>query len=1103
MSKKIYSGTVSWMVKHSVTSNLLMFVLLLGGIAGSILIKKEVFPDFNLDKVEVVVEYPGASPEEVEKSIILVIEDSVEGLDGIDEIQSKASEGRGLVSIEMVKGYNLDKLAQDVNNEVDRITSFPEEAEKPQIYIVSKKRHVVSVLLYGGSNQILLREATEELRDALLNNEHITQVELAGAEEFEISIDISQDKLREYGVTYEEVANAIRKSSIELPAGGIKTKGGEILVRVEERKDYGNEFEKIPIITTPEGGIIRLENVATINDSFKETDCYATYDGKRAIKLDIYRVGDQTPLEVAGAVRSVLKKMQTIIPSEYKTTIVDDQSKVYEQRFNLMMKNGFYGLLLVIVLLGIFLEIRLAFWVTLGIPISFLGTMLFLPMLGLSLNIVSMFAFIISLGIVVDDAIVVGENVYKYHKRGLSFFDSAIQGTREVALPVVFSVLTNIVAFMPLAFVPGTMGKIFLIIPVVVISTFVISLIESLYVLPGHLAHESKFINFCAKNLKYFVFIPAVIYCVIDYVWGYKLIDQVYGIDKSIILSLLLVPSIISILLDFIFGLKRKDFGYFLHKFQQSFSEWFEQKVKQVYGPILNIALKYRYITLAISVVILILTIAYVKSGRLGLITFPKVEQDYALVTVAMPYGTPIKKVEEIRDKLEAGAEKAIEKNGGDDLGTGIFSWIGAPLQFSMGRDTGSHIIKTWVYLKEPDKRPITTDKFVKEWGKEVGELEGIDMIRYESDAGGPGSGSALTIELSHRNIEMLQDASTELGLALERYSNVKDIDTGFSPGKPQLSLVLTEFGKSMGLKARDLATQLRSTYYGYEVVRQQRERNEVKIMVRRLKSERDTEESIDNFIVRLTNGAEVPLEKVTKITRGRAYTTIARRNGRRAVTVTADVVPQRATERILKDVVKNIMPTLQEKYPGLTYSFEGKQANIRESLTGLFIGLLVAIVVIYSLLAIPLNSYTQPLIIMLSIPFGIVGAVYGHVVMNYPLCIISIFGIVALSGVVVNDSLVLIDFANKERANGVDKYHAVHSAGILRFRPIMLTTLSTFFGLTPMIFETSAQAKFLIPLALSLGFGILFATAITLIIVPSFYMVIEDVLDIFSTTED
>jgi len=1016
-SKK--KGPVAWMAGHSVTANLLMLVLLVGGFFSGYRIKKEVFPYFELDRVQITVPYPGASPQEVERGIILAIEEAVQGLEGVDEVRASAKEGFGTVTVEMIEGENLQKLGQDIQSEVDRITSFPEESEEPRVVIVARKRFVVSLALYGDQSEGVLREYAEYLRDRLLQNPDITQVELVGVRNYEISVEISQDKLRTYNLTLEEVAGRIGRTSVELPGGAVKTPGGDILIRVKERKDYGHEFGKIPIITANDGTQVLLEDIADIKDGFEETDNAATYNGKPSVMVEVYRIGDQTPVSVSNAAKRVVEAVNKELPPGLAVVLRNDRSNIYRQRMGLLIKNGCMGLGLVFILLALFLEIRLAFWVALGIPISFMGSLLVLPAMGVSINMVSMFAFIVTLGIVVDDAIVVGENVYHHHQRGVLWFNAAVSGTREIAMPVTFSVLTNMIAFAPMFFVPGILGKVFKQIPVVVISVFAISLIECFLILPAHVGHQKKL---------------------------------------------------------------RKGFFSRIHAWQQRFSNAFVRFVSRRYGPLLGLALRWRYVTMSLGIAVLLIVVGYAKSGRMGFELFPKIESDYAKVTATLPFGTAFQKTEKVQQMLVKAAREVVAENGGKTLMEGIFARI------------NGNQADVRIYLTPPNKRPISTAQITERWRERVGGIPGLESLLFESDAGGPGRGAAITVELSHKNIGLLEKAAADVAKALGFYPIVKDIDDGFAPGKQQIDFQIKPEARSLGLRSKEVARQVRHAYYGAEALRQQRGRNEVKVMVRLPKIERISEYILEEMILRTPNGSEIPLRSAVTIHRGRAYTDINRRDGRRIVTVEADVRPRSKAGEISQSLKSETLPTLQKKYPGLIYGFEGRQADRRESMQSLMQGLLVALVVIFAMLAVPLNSYVQPVIIMVAIPFGIVGAVIGHLIMGYSLSVLSMFGVVALSGVVVNDSLVLIDFANRKERAGMNRRDAIHQAGIHRFRPIILTTLTTFGGLSPMIFETSRQARFLIPMAISLGYGILFATVITLVLVPSLYLIIEDI---------
>jgi multidrug efflux pump subunit AcrB len=1017
-------GPIAWMARNNVASNLLMLMFLLGGIGMVLKIKQEVFPNIVRDTVTVRVPYPGASPEEVEQGIILAVEESLQGLEGIKEIRSTASEGSGSIVAELLEGADRMQVYQDIKSEVDRITTLPQDAEEAEVALDVRRREVMSVALFGDVRDTSLRDLAEKVRNQLLQDSNITQVDLSGVRDLEIRIEVPRENLRRYGLSIQEIADRLGQASVDLPGGGMKTGAGEILVRMKERRDFGREFARLPIVTTTDGSRVLLEDIATITDGLADTDRYALYNGKPSVMLEIYRVGEQTPIQVSDAVKRQLKLLRNDLPEGIETSVVHDRAEVYRQRLELMLTNGGMGLLLVLVLLGVFLELRLAFWVMMGIPVSFLGAMLLMPLFGLSINMMTMFAFILALGIVVDDAIVVGENIYHYHQEGMPFLDAAIMGAHEVAIPVGFSILTNIVAFLPLCLLPGMMGKIMWMLPIIVISTFVISWVECLFILPSHLGHQH------AK--------------------------------------------------------RRRGINLWFHTAQQSFSHWFVRQVRTKYGPFLDLALRHRYLVVCLALAIFVGVMGYVLSGRMGFEMFPKVESDYAYAYMVLPYGSAVKRSEAVAQRVLSAARQVLRDSGHPELVKGMFADI--------GKD-GSHTAEIRVFLADAEIRDLimSTQGFVDRWRKLVGTVPGTEYIRFQADRGGPGSGAALTVELRHVDMAILEEASADLADSLGEFPLTADIDDGYQRGKQQLDFKIKPEGESLGLNAQTVARQVRNFYYGAEVVRQQRGRNEVKVMVRLPLAERVSEYDLENLILQTPVGTEVPLREVVAKTRGRAYTSISRRNGQRTVTVSADVRPRTKSNEVINVLDREIMPALMDRYPGVTYSYEGHQAENRDSMSSLLLMIPAVLLAIYALLAIPFRSYLQPAIVMVSIPFGIVGAVIGHLIMGYNLSMIGLIGILALSGVVVNDALVLIDFANRTRAAGATAHDAVVASGVQRFRPIMLTTLTTFGGLMPMIFETSRQARFLIPMALSLGYGILFATSITLLLVPSLYMMVED----------
>lgn len=1021
-------GPIAWMVANRVTPNLLMLVLLLGGLFVALQIKQEVFPEFESDIVKVTVSYPGASPEEVERGIVLAVEEAVRGEDGVKEVSSTAAEGKATINVELLENADREKAYQDIKQQVDRITTFPEDAEQPNVTLAAHVHEVVSVEVFGDVGEWALREVAEQVRDRLLADKGITQVEMEGARDYQIHIEIPQAKLRAYGLTLEEVSTRVARTAVEVPGGSVKTSGGEILLRVKDRKDWAREFADIAIVTTASGAVLRLADIAAVRDDFADTDRIGTYNGKRAIGLAVNRVGEQTPIGVSEATRRVLAAVEADLPQGVEVAINRDQSEVYRQRLELLLKNAFMGLTLVMVLLGVFLEVKLAFWVTMGIPISFLGSFLFLYPAGVSINMISTFAFIIALGIVVDDAIVAGENIYERRQKGMGFTEAAILGVREVMNPVAFSILTNVIAFIPLYFVPGVMGKVFSVIPMVVISVFLVSWIEAVFILPSHLAHSRPHTG---------------------------------------------------------------RLGAFIHRGQAAVSRQLQRFIHGLYRPVLGGCIAHRYAVAAAAAALLAVVVAYAASGRMGLVLMPRTESDQSVVTAVLPYGSPLASSVAVRDRLVGAARKVAAENGGERLVTGIFATI------------DENQVRVRVYLTDPDVRPLSTSRMTQAWRAATGTFIGLESLKFEADRGGPGSGAALTVELTHRDIDTLNKAAATLAARLAEFPQAKDIDDGSNAGKPQLDFKVLPEGQSLGLTTYEVARQVRGAFYGIESLRQQRGRNEVKVMVRLPESERISEYGVEQLLIRTPNGRDVPLMQVAEVSRGRAYMSIERRNGQRTATVTADVAPDDQTPRIQAALEASILPGLQAEYPGLGFSFEGHQAEISDSMHSLIASFIVALMGIYALLAIPFRSYVQPLIVMAAIPLGIVGAVFGHLLMGYSLSINSMMGVVALSGVVINDALVMIDYANQQRRDGASPLEAIVQAGVRRFRPIMLTTLTTFGGLAPMIFETSRQARFMIPMALSLGYGILFATVITLLLVPCLYLITEDVIAFIKADRD
>ena len=1030
-------GAIAWMANNHVTANLLMVAFIVGGLVMSFQVKQEIFPDLDLDFITVSVPYPGASPEEVEEGIVLSVEEMVRALDDVKEVTSVAREGVAVVWIELRLGTDSSKALTDVKNAVDSIRTFPQDIERPVVSVVENQRHVITMMLHGEQSEADLRKLAEDVREEMLKREEITQVRLSGVRRPEIGIEISQEDLRRYNLTLDQVAAIIRRSALDLPGGRVKASGGEILVRTKERRYTGREYAELPIITRNDGTTVTLEEIATIRDGFEESDISSQYNGERAVRIDVFRVGDETPSEVSAAVHEMVDELNRTLPPTVRAAVWEDVSEILEDRINLLVKNAMLGLILVLILLGLSLDIRLAFWVTLGIPTSICGALLFFPAADLSINMVSLFAIIITIGIVVDDAVIVGENVFHLRSQGVPFLEAGIAGARQMAVPVTFSILTNIAAFTPMLFVPGVTGKVFKVIPMAVIMVFLVSLVEALFILPAHLSGRRH-----------------------GHEWAW--IEEL--------------------------NRRREWFGNLIL--------WLRDRP---FRRLLEVALAWRYATLTLAFGLLVICIGMIGSGRIDFLFAPKVEADRITAIVNMPYGTPVEETRNVQHRLLAGANEVIEANGGGAIVRGIYSQIGSspavdgPIDIGFA-GSGAHLTDVGVYLVPIDERSITAEEFVAQWNRKVRDIPGMESLTFRYTTG-PASGKPINLLISHPDTATLEAAAGDLARALEGYAGVRDINDGFSAGKVQLDFKIKDSARSLGLTALDLARQVRGAFYGAEALRVQRGRDEVKVLVRLPEAERRSPFNIEELMVRTPSGVEIPIREAADVTRGTSYTEIVRADGRRVLSVSADVEEGVANAtKVVASLQQEVYPRLLRTYPGLKFELDGQQEDQAEAMRALGLGFLFSLFAIYALLAIPFKSYSQPLIIMASIPFGMIGAVIGHILMGYELSIISMFGIIALAGVVVNDSLILIDTANHNRWAGKSHRESIFEASCRRFRPIVLTSLTTFLGLAPMIFETSLQARFLIPMAISLGFGILFATVIALVLIPCLYLALVDI---------
>ncbi len=1032
------TGIIAWFTDNHVAANLLMIFLLVSGLFAVQTIKIETFPEFTLDMISVSMEYPGASPSEVEEAVVRRIEEAVSGLAGIKRIDSTAREGYGTVMIEILSGWDIKSLLNDVKSEVDRIRTFPKEAEKPVVREVVRKNQVINLALYGDAPESTIKRLAEKIKDDLTVLPGITLVDLFGVRRGEVHIDISEKTLRRYGLTLNRVAALVQQASLDLPAGNIKSEDGTILIRTKGRRYRAADYADIAILTSPDGTKVTLGQIATLSDGFEDIDMAVMTKAKPAAFIQVYRVADQSALEVARAVKDYVEDIRDDLPEGIEIGYFRDMSVVLKSRINLLLKNMAIGLILVTMMLAVFLNLRLAFWVTLGIPISFATGLWLLPYFDISINMISLFAFILILGIVVDDAIVIGENIYRKREKGLLPFDSAVQGAQQVSKPVIFAVLTTIAAFWPLLMISGTRGNIMRNIPVVVIVVLIGSLVEALFILPAHLS-RCRFRFMCDSP------------------------------DNS-----------------------RARF----------MDRWLKNLIRGPYRRLLDRCLRWRYLTVAIGVAVLLISLGIFASGRVKLTIFPKMDADNLVCSVVMPASTPVSRTREVLKHIEDSAIAVMrEADAGrpDDAPSvlkeyysliGVHMGGGGPMPTT---ESGGHLAQVHVQLLEGEKRNIKGTYLANEWRKKVGNIAGAESVTFQGQL--RAMDAPTEVQLSSNQQDKLLEAVEDMKAEFREYPGLIDINDNYMPGKEELQLKLKPAARSLGLTLSDLAQQVRGAFYGAEALRFQYGQDEVKVLVRYPDEERRSLSWRESMRIRTADGIEVPFSQVAEVTRKQGYSTITRAHRRRVISVTADVVEgQTNTSDVNRELEENILPRLRELHPEVRFALEGEALEDREFIQGILKSFIIALFLIYTLLAIPFKSFAQPLIVMTAIPFGFVGALIGHMVMGYDVSMMSLFGVVGLSGVVVNDSLVLIDATNRIKENGRTHIEAITAAGQLRFRAIILTSITTFGGLTPMILERSIQARFLIPMAAGLGFGVLFATGITLILIPCLYLILEDV---------
>lgn len=1036
---------IAWFARNSVAANLLMFILVLAGVLALFTVHQQTFPNIDPDVVMVNVPYLGAAPEEVEQGVCVRIEEAVEGTEGIKKIRSSATEGQCNVTIELTEDAIPIQALNEIKSKIDAINTFPRETEKPIVSKLAIRHGVMDLVLFGDVDERTLKEIGTRVRDEVSALPGVSQVSLSYVRPYEISIEVSETTLRRHGLTLERVADIIRRTSLDMPGGNIKTSGGEILLRTKGQAYTGREFEDIVVLTGSDGGAkVLLREIATVIDGFEEGDLAARYNGVPAVVVKVSRIGKEDIIDISDTVKAYVDRLVPTLPQAIQLDIWQDESKILRDRISSLLATGAGGLVLVMLILSMFLRFRLAMWVAAGIPIAMLGTVAMFPYFDIEISMLAIMAFILVLGIIVDDAIVVGERVYAHEIMGKPPIRAAIDGTWEVSTPVIFGVLTTMAAFLPLIISSGRMADVFGTIGWIVIISLVFSIIESQLILPAHLAHRNHETS----------------HATIGRAWT---------------------------------------------RLQDSLSGAMGDFASQVYRPFLQKALAWRYLTTATGVAVLILVMGMIGSGRIVFSFFPPVEGDIVFATLEMPAGTSIETTTEAVKLIEAGAKQLrAELDAGladgqpsrvkailTSIGTHLDRGPGPPRLPQPGRSNYADVA---MELIPANQRGMLASRDVGDrWREIVGAIPDAVKLSYSSDTFT--AGNALDFQLAGRDIDQLREAAAEVRAELSRYDGVFDISDSFRAGKQEIKLSLLPEALNWGVALNDLARQTRAAFYGVEAQRIQRGQDDVRVMVRFPEDERRSIGNLEDMRIRTADGTEVPFTSVATFELGRGFSTINRLDGRRVINVTADIDRTIARpESVIASMLNESIPEILRHYPDISIGLAGEQEERATAMASLALGAVLALVIIYTLLAVPLRSYIQPLVIMSVIPFGAVGAILGHYIMDTGLMFFSLLGIIALSGVVVNASLVLVDYINRRRREGVELVEAVATAGVVRFRPIILTSVTTFIGLLPMLSRGGdPTTAFIIPMAISLAFGVLFATVITLILVPCLYLIVED----------
>ncbi|WP_082897117.1 efflux RND transporter permease subunit [Thalassotalea crassostreae] len=1020
-------GLIAWFARNPVAANLLMIIIIVGGLLTMGTIRKQFFPQIEINWLEYRTAYPGAAPQEVEEGITIKVEEALKSVQGLERVITYSGRNASYGWFRVSESYDPQIVLEEVKSQIDSISSFPAGMERPTVERIKMRQEVMYISLYGDMSQKQLKELGRNIHNEIQQLPLISISDYYSGLNYEIGIEVSKDKLREYDLSFQDVANAIRNWSRNMSAGQIRAENGYINLRVENQAYIGHEFENLPIITRADGSKVYLGDLATISDEFEQGIQYSKFNGKNSVTFFVGAANDQSITDVAKVIRGYVDRKSADLPENVELETWVDMTEYLQDRLDMMLSNLMSGALLVFLMLAIFLRVRLAFWVMMGLPVCFLGTLLLMPtsMIDVTINITSLFAFILVLGIVVDDAIVMGESAHSEVENKGHSIDNVIRGVKRVAMPATFGVLTTIAAFLPFTLGDGPSAAFGQAIGFVVVLCLIFSLIESKLILPAHLA-RMKVKTFNPRN-------P---------------LDRLRRLIDT--------------------GLK----GFIENK----------------YRPALKKAVNYRYSIVCLFVAIILVCAGLFEAGFARYVGQPKIPHDFPRIQLEMNLDTSeqatLSAVKEIARSLYE-VDDAIEQ----EFGLRTIS----DMQVDLRSRTSARVM---VKLIDPEIRPLNTFEIAERWRANMPMIAGMKSLNTQDSLfGNDRDDGDISFRLESTDDQQLLLASRDLKKKLNSLLGVSDVNDSSMNSAKEVQFDLKPVAYSMGLTLADVARQVGYSFYGIEAQRILRNGEEIKVMVRYPLEQRSSIGHVDDVMIQAPNGAEIPLSEVADIRVTDGVTQIRRENGNRTINVWAKVDAEQAEPfKIAEDIKENYIPQLLKQYPLVKSEVAGRIQEEIESANTQMRDFIISLLIIYSLLAIPLKSYSQPLIIMSVIPFGVIGAVVGHMVLGMDLSVLSIFGIIAAAGVVVNDSLVMIDYVNKARSAGISKMQAVVDAGCNRFRAILLTSLTTFIGLVPVMLETSLQAKLVVPMAVSLGYGVLFATVVTLVLIPCLYIVIEDI---------